>query len=116
LEEAVIRVAGAAAKVTFPARVLLVGAMNPCPRGERRPPGGCCYSGAARARYTRRFSVQLLDRFDLRAEVGSLRRASAVGWPQRSKTLDGSPLQAATLALWAWENGPPEWKPLIAWA
>jgi magnesium chelatase family protein len=42
LEEGVIRVARAAAKVTFPARVLLVAAMNPCPcggAGARRPPG-----------------------------------------------------------------------------
>jgi magnesium chelatase family protein len=35
LEEWVIRVARAAAKVTFPARVLLVGAMNPG-RSSRR--------------------------------------------------------------------------------
>ncbi len=70
LEEGVIRVARAAAKVTFPARVLLVGAMNPCPCGEGGPPGGCRCSGAARARYARRLSGPLLDRFDLRVEVG----------------------------------------------
>jgi magnesium chelatase family protein len=70
LEEGVIRVSRAAAKVTFPARVLLVGAMNPCPCGEGGPPGGCRCSGAARARYARRLSGPLLDRFDLRVEVG----------------------------------------------
>jgi magnesium chelatase family protein len=70
LEEGVIRVARAAAKVTFPARVLLVGAMNPCPCGGGGPPGGCRCSGAARARYARRLSGPLLDRFDLRVEVG----------------------------------------------
>ena len=41
LEEGVIRVARAAAKVTFPARFLLVGAMNPCPCGEGSVPGAC---------------------------------------------------------------------------
>lgn len=40
----------------------------------------------------------------------------AVGWARRGEQVDGSPLRAATLALWAWENRPPEWVPLIAWA
>jgi magnesium chelatase family protein len=70
LEEGVIRVARAAAKVTFPARVLLVGAMNPCPCGEGSVPGSCRCTPAARARYARRLSGPLVDRFDLRVEVG----------------------------------------------
>jgi magnesium chelatase family protein len=70
LEEGVIRVARAAAKVTFPARVLLVGAMNPCPCGEGTVPGACRCTPAARARYARRLSGPLVDRFDLRVEVG----------------------------------------------
>jgi magnesium chelatase family protein len=70
LEEGVIRVARAAAKVTFPARLLLVAAMNPCPCGEGGAPGGCRCSPAARARYARRLSGPLVDRFDLRVEVG----------------------------------------------
>jgi hypothetical protein len=40
----------------------------------------------------------------------------AVGWTRRGEQVDGSPLRAATLALWAWTNRPPEWVPLIAWA
>ena len=39
LEEGVVRVARAAATVTFPARFLLVAAMNPCPVRLRRAPG-----------------------------------------------------------------------------
>jgi len=39
----------------------------------------------------------------------------AVGWARRGEQVDGSPLRAATLALWAWENRPPEWKPMVAW-
>ena len=70
LEDGVIRVARAAAKVTFPARVLLVGAMNPCPCGEGTVPGACRCTPAARARYARRLSGPLVDRFDLRVEVG----------------------------------------------
>src|SRR5207248_7976561 len=69
LEEGVIRVARSRFATTFPARFLLVGAMNPCPCGEGGPAGGCRCSGAARARYTRRLSGPLLDRFDLRVPV-----------------------------------------------
>jgi magnesium chelatase family protein len=69
LEEGVVRVARAAAAVTYPARFLLVGAMNPCPCGEAASPGACRCSEAARQRYQRRLSAPLLDRFDLRLEV-----------------------------------------------
>jgi hypothetical protein len=40
----------------------------------------------------------------------------AAGWYRRGEQVDGSPLRAATLALWAWENRPPERQILIAWA
>jgi len=69
LEEGVVRVARAAATVTFPARFLLVAAMNPCPCGYGSRPGGCRCSDGTRARYQRRLSGPLLDRFDLRVEV-----------------------------------------------
>ena len=69
LEEGVIRVVRAQATATFPARFLLVAAMNPCPCGRAGPPGACACSDAARARYARRLSAPLLDRFDLRVPV-----------------------------------------------
>lgn len=67
LEEGLIRVSRAAGTATFPARFLLVGAMNPCPCGE----GGrdCRCTDGERARYRRRLSGPLLDRFDLRVDV-----------------------------------------------
>ena len=70
LEEGVIRVARARATVSFPARFLLVAAMNPCPCGERRGMGSCVCSAAQLARYTRKLSGPLLDRFDLHVPVG----------------------------------------------
>ena len=70
LEEGVIRVARAVVKATFPARVLLVGAMNPCPCAQGGPPGSCRCTPKALARYIHRLSGPLLDRFDLRVEVG----------------------------------------------
>jgi magnesium chelatase family protein len=69
LEEGVVRVSRAHARVTFPARFLLVGAMNPCACGEALKPGVCRCSDAALVRYSRRLSSPLLDRFDLRIEV-----------------------------------------------
>lgn len=69
LEEGRIRVSRAARAVSLPARVLLVAAMNPCPCGEGGVDGMCRCSQAARARYARRLSGPLLDRFDLRIEV-----------------------------------------------
>ena len=69
LEEGVVRIARAAASATIPARFLLVAAMNPCPCGAGSRPGGCSCSESSRARYRRRVSGPLLDRFDLRVEV-----------------------------------------------
>ncbi|HEY5384088.1 MAG TPA: ATP-binding protein, partial [Acidimicrobiales bacterium] len=65
LEEGVIRVSRAGGTVTFPAAFLLVAAMNPCPCGEGVYEGACSCSVATRARYRRRISAPLLDRFDL---------------------------------------------------
>ena len=69
LEEGVVRVARSGVRVTLPARFLLVGAMNPCPCGEGGAPGGCRCSDASMARYARRLSGPLVDRFDLRIPV-----------------------------------------------
>ncbi len=70
LEEGTIRVNRATAVASFPARFLLVGAMNPCPCGELGQPGMCRCTPGARLRYARRLSGPLLDRFDLRIHVG----------------------------------------------
>jgi len=69
LEEGQVRVYRARHAVTLPARCLLVAAMNPCPCGEGADLGMCRCSEAARARYERRVSGPLLDRFDLRVLV-----------------------------------------------
>lgn len=69
LEEGVVRVARAHARVEYPARFLLVAAMNPCPCGEGMRPGACRCGDGALLRYSRRLSGPLIDRFDLRIEV-----------------------------------------------
>jgi magnesium chelatase family protein len=70
LEEGVVRIRRARRAVDLPARFLLVGAMNPCPCGEGNTPGACRCTDAARARYGRRLSAPLLDRFDLALALG----------------------------------------------
>lgn len=68
LEEGVVRVARARASATLPATFVLVAATNPCPCGGGGP-GACCCDEGAKARYLRRLSGPLLDRFDLRVVV-----------------------------------------------
>ena len=69
LEEGRVLVCRARAAVSFPARFLLVAAMNPCPCGEGIGLSDCRCSDVARARYASRVSGPLLDRFDLRITV-----------------------------------------------
>ncbi len=69
LEEGVIRLSRADIKVTLPARFQLIAAMNPCPCGLRDAPDSCRCSDLQLARYSRRVSGPLLDRFDLRIDV-----------------------------------------------
>ena len=67
LEEGVVRIARQGASLVFPARFVLVGCTNPCPCG--RVATECRCTDFARARYARRLSAPLLDRFDLRLRI-----------------------------------------------
>jgi magnesium chelatase family protein len=69
LEDGVIRLSRAHGSAVLPSRFVLVAAMNPCPCGATGGPGLCRCGSAARARYHRRVSGPLLDRFDLRVDV-----------------------------------------------
>jgi magnesium chelatase family protein len=69
LEDGLVRVSRARGSTAFPARFILVGAMNPCPCGEGGAPGMCECSVAARERYARRLSAPLLDRFDIAIRI-----------------------------------------------
>jgi magnesium chelatase family protein len=69
LEDGQVRVSRSRGSSTFPARFILVGAMNPCPCGEGGRPGACRCTVSARERYGRRLSAPLLDRFDIAVPV-----------------------------------------------
>jgi len=73
LENGRITVSRAARQVDFPARFQLIGAMNPCPCGyfgHKVQPCRCTPEMVSR--YQDRISGPLLDRIDMRVEVGSL--------------------------------------------
>jgi len=69
LEEGRIRVGRLSGPRVMPARFQLVAATNPCPCGYGKSSNSCRCSDAAKARYLRRLSGPLLDRFDLRVHV-----------------------------------------------
>ena len=70
LEEACVTISRAMGSVTFPANLMLVAAMNPCPCGFRGDPKrGCNCSPMQVERYIGRISGPLLDRIDIHVEV-----------------------------------------------
>jgi magnesium chelatase family protein len=77
LEDRVVRISRQGAAVTFPADFLLVAASNPCPCGLGPP--DCLCSETNRARYRRRLSAPLVDRFDLRVALGAAAPGAAIG-------------------------------------
>lgn len=86
LEEGQVRVSRARGSTSFPARFILVGAMNPCPCGEGGMPGRCRCSDAARQRYARRLSAPLLDRFDLAVRLDRPEIDELIGGPGGEST------------------------------
>jgi magnesium chelatase family protein len=80
LEEGRITVARAARTVTFPARFVLVAAMNPCPCGYRNDPKRACRCTPQQVgKYRGRLSGPLLDRIDLIVDVQPVAIADLTG-------------------------------------
>lgn len=70
LEEGKVTIARASASLTYPSRLMLVAAMNPCPCGYfTDPQRNCVCTPTAIQRYRARVSGPLLDRIDLHIEV-----------------------------------------------
>jgi magnesium chelatase family protein len=86
LEDGVVTIARAAMSVTFPARLTLVGAMNPCPCGQRGHPEKVCSCTPLEVRkYLGRISGPLLDRIDLHVDVPAVQyRDLAAASPEES--------------------------------
>ncbi len=72
LETGEVAISRANHRVTYPARFMLIAAMNPCRCGRASEPGFVCRRGASlrcAADYQARLSGPLLDRIDLHIEV-----------------------------------------------
>ncbi|UIJ44381.1 YifB family Mg chelatase-like AAA ATPase [Sphingomonas cannabina] len=79
LETGTVSVARANAHVTFPARVQLVAAMNPCRCGHLGDPAlACARAPRCAADYQAKVSGPLLDRIDLHVEVAAVSAADLV--------------------------------------
>jgi len=74
LEDGRVTIARAAIALTYPARFMLVGAMNPCPCGYSGDPvRTCTCSPRFVMKYRSRISGPILDRIDLHIEVPSVK-------------------------------------------
>lgn len=73
LEDAAVTLSRASVSLTFPARFMLVSAMNPCPCGHAGDPVRTCLcQPPAIQRYRARISGPLLDRIDIHLEVPAI--------------------------------------------
>ena len=81
LETGEVSIARANYRVTYPARFMLVAAMNPCRCGRANEPGFTCRRGLntrCTADYQARISGPLLDRIDLHIEVPAVTAADLI--------------------------------------
>jgi magnesium chelatase family protein len=81
LETGEVAIARANHRVTYPARCMLVAAMNPCRCGRAGEPGFTCRRAAnlrCAAEYQGRLSGPLLDRIDLTIEVPAVTAADLI--------------------------------------
>jgi magnesium chelatase family protein len=82
LEDGSIRVVRSGGMVTFPARIALIGAMNPCPCGRYGDPRHPCRCDAGQLhRYATKVSGPLLDRFDMQVAMEALTRKELLDQP-----------------------------------
>jgi magnesium chelatase family protein len=95
-------VARANHRVTYPSRIQLVAAMNPCRCGKAGEPGHTCRRGPrCAADYQSRISGPLIDRIDLRIEVPALSAADLIRPGASESSADVAERVAAARAIQA---------------
>ncbi len=88
IEEGVVRIARSQGVISFPCRLSLVAAMNPCPCGYAMDPGARCSCSAVRLRtYNEKLSGPLIDRFDIQAILHR---------PSRAQLMDTAASESST--------------------
>ena len=82
LEDGNVTISRAAGSLTYPARFMLISAMNPCPCGFfGDPTRTCTCTPSAINKYLQRISGPLLDRIDIHIEVPRLKDQELVNQP-----------------------------------
>ncbi len=77
LEDGVVTISRAAGTVTYPCRIMLVAAMNPCPCGYfGHPRKKCTCTQRQVSQYLSKISGPLMDRFDMHIEVAPVEYSS----------------------------------------
>ena len=70
LEDGEVHISRVNATMSYPAKIMLIAAMNPCPCGYRTDPAkACTCSDSDIRRYVKKISGPLLDRIDLHVHV-----------------------------------------------
>ncbi|HEX9885888.1 MAG TPA: YifB family Mg chelatase-like AAA ATPase [Longimicrobiales bacterium] len=88
-EEGSVALARARWSLRYPARFVLVAAMNPCPCGYHGDPADRCTCDPTHvARYRSRISGPLLDRMDLHVEVPPVPHQALAGPPEGPSTAE----------------------------
>jgi magnesium chelatase family protein len=101
LEDGSVEVVRAHGSVTYPARLQLIAAMNPCRCGWHGDPGRACRCPIREPeRYMRRVSGPLLDRIDLRVVMPRMEADELVG----AGDAEGNDAVAARIVQ-AWRRG-----------
>jgi magnesium chelatase family protein len=91
MENGEVSVSRANHRVTYPARFMLIAAMNPCRCGNAYEPGYSCKRGRidrCTADYQARISGPLIDRIDLRIEVPAVTAADLILPPPAEGSAD----------------------------
>jgi magnesium chelatase family protein len=104
LETGEVAIARANHRVTYPARFMLVAAMNPCRCGHASDPGYACRRGPntrCTAEYQGRLSGPLLDRIDLNIEMPAVTAADLILPPPAEGSREVAARVAAARAIQA---------------
>ena len=100
LEDGTVTLSRAAMSLTYPARIMLAAAMNPCPCGYAGDPAHACLCAPqAVQRYRARVSGPLLDRIDIHLEVPAIPYRDLIGGqPAESSGVIGERVERARAA------------------
>ncbi|MEA3463474.1 MAG: YifB family Mg chelatase-like AAA ATPase [Patescibacteria group bacterium] len=109
LEDGVIQVSRAAGNLSFPAKFILIAAMNPCPCGFAGDnEKNCVCSPSQIISYKKKISGPILDRIDLHIEVPRINfdKLSADAQSENSQTIKKRVQQARTIQQQRFKNSP----------